>query len=315
MPEPLTIVILAEPQHAAIWRQWLAADGHRVLLDPAELPPDMSPDVVLYQSAGFDQAASGLDSGESGWIAVGSVATMTHPPPPTGPPPAEVPRPNEAEAVMPAGDEAGLRADARLPDDMTSRELRLACSLVGQIARLRRHQRSGRRRQRTLRRLALTDPLTRVANRRAWDAELARHADAEGAIDPPLTVMLLDLDWFKHVNDRFGHAAGDVALRTAADALAISVRQHDFVARLGGDEFAVLLADLPVQHAAAAVERVRTAVVAALTRSGQSATASAGYAVWQTGMSPDELLAAADRALIAAKQNGRNRTVAAATAE
>lgn len=160
-------------------------------------------------------------------------------------------------------------------------------------------------------RLAALDPLTTLHNRRYFDLHFARitsHA-AENGI--PLAVFLLDLDQFKTINDRFGHQAGDEALRIFAARLRDAVRGADLVARYGGEEFVVVLKGAGEQNAIAAAERVRRAAAGApVSFSGGQCqlTVSAGVAVSAAGDSAAEiLLARADFALRRAKRAGRNR--------
>jgi diguanylate cyclase (GGDEF)-like protein len=118
---------------------------------------------------------------------------------------------------------------------------------------------------------------------------------------------MLDVDHFKAVNDEGGHPAGDAVLRTVADALVRRTKASDLVARLGGDEFAVVLPDCSARDAVRVAERVRSAFVVAA--SPASVTLSAGIATIPDHASvAEELLAAADAALYAAKRAGRDRT-------
>jgi diguanylate cyclase (GGDEF)-like protein len=151
-------------------------------------------------------------------------------------------------------------------------------------------------------RLAETDPLTGLANRRAWDQALRDAIRAAQEHGTAVCVAVLDLDHFKHVNDSYGHARGDLLLRDAAAAWRAALRPGDFVARLGGEEFAVLLTGCRLAGALAVTERVRAA-----TPSGQ--TCSAGIVEWDRSESPAALLARADRLLYQAKQRGRDRSV------
>jgi diguanylate cyclase (GGDEF)-like protein/PAS domain S-box-containing protein len=159
-------------------------------------------------------------------------------------------------------------------------------------------------REKRIRAEAETDDLTGLANRRALQrmlrVALAR-ARAHGHI---VGVLMLDLDGFKAVNDRFGHATGDAALREVAERLRSSVRERDMVARAGGDEFVVVLPDLAEGGAHQAAERVEAAFVAPLELGGVQASlhAAVGVAcVPDDGDDADVLLAAADRAMYARK--------------
>jgi diguanylate cyclase (GGDEF)-like protein/PAS domain S-box-containing protein len=161
-------------------------------------------------------------------------------------------------------------------------------------------------RERRIRAEAETDHLTGVANRRALQRMLTAALARAQAHDLEVGVLMIDLDGFKAVNDRYGHAAGDEALREVATRLRRSVRERDLVARAGGDEFVVVLPDLtgPQQAAQDAAERVEAAFVQPLDLSGDEALlqAAVGVACYPAdGESIDVLLAAADRAMYARK--------------
>lgn len=125
---------------------------------------------------------------------------------------------------------------------------------------------------------------------------------------------MLDIDHFKAINDEFGHAAGDAAIRTVADMLQGSHRATDITGRLGGEEFAMLLPETPLADALAIAERLRQSVaVATVAHDGRSITftTSVGVAALRAGDSLEQLIARADAALYDAKHAGRNRVVAA----
>jgi diguanylate cyclase (GGDEF)-like protein len=158
---------------------------------------------------------------------------------------------------------------------------------------------------------ALIDPLTGVSNRRAFlqdgEAQLKRQAsDAR-----PTAVMLLDLDNFKSINDRFGHAVGDCVLEIFADVSSGCLRRIDLFGRLGGEEFAALLRDTTRERALAVAEEIRTAFAEA-TRDVDGrpvgATVSIGVVIsYDSVLDLSALLAQADHALYRAKNSGRNR--------
>jgi diguanylate cyclase (GGDEF)-like protein len=153
-----------------------------------------------------------------------------------------------------------------------------------------------------MRRWALTDPLTGVANRRGLgeriEYEVPRHARQKHRF----AVVMIDLDGFKLVNDRFGHHAGDELLRDVAASLREAVRDQDTVARLGGDEFCVLAPETDRAGGAHLADRV-SAAVHRVTTGLESLSASVGVAVYpDDGVTAPAVLDAADRAQIAAKR-------------
>jgi diguanylate cyclase (GGDEF)-like protein len=149
---------------------------------------------------------------------------------------------------------------------------------------------------------ALTDPLTGAANRRALltraEHEVARHLRA----DRPFAVVMLDLDGFKTLNDRFGHTAGDDLLREVAVALVRAMRAQDMVARIGGDEFCVLAPETDGEGAVRLAERVARAV-SEVTAGIHSVCGSVGAAVFpDDALAPAQLIDVADERLLAAKR-------------
>jgi diguanylate cyclase (GGDEF)-like protein len=153
---------------------------------------------------------------------------------------------------------------------------------------------------RRLRHEASHDPLTKVLNRRGWEQESARDAARAGRSGESLTVVLLDLDRLKGINDSLGHDAGDRILCDTAERVATAFRGVDVIARVGGDEFAVLLTGATPDDAFGAVERLRAATP-------EDASFSAGIAVAAADESPEELMRRADLALYEAKSDGRGR--------
>jgi len=158
---------------------------------------------------------------------------------------------------------------------------------------------------------AMTDPLTGLLNRRAFlqDAESLLQRQIER--DRPIGVLLIDLDHFKSINDRFGHAVGDKVLQIFADTAQANLRQNDLIGRLGGEEFTVVLADASIDNAYLVADRLRNAfAVAAAMVEGQAlhATASIGVAVIvDPAQDLARLITLADQALYLAKARGRNR--------
>jgi diguanylate cyclase (GGDEF)-like protein len=164
-----------------------------------------------------------------------------------------------------------------------------------------------------------TDKLTRLANRDRCDRYLSEQFQLAQVKGKPLSVLFCDVDFFKNVNDGYGHPVGDIVLITVAGLLAQRMRGTDLVARYGGEEFVLLLPDTPAVGAKVVAERLRARVEAASIEHGaekpMSVTISVGFASLELGSpfaSPLDLLRAADDALYAAKRGGRNRVVDAA---
>jgi diguanylate cyclase (GGDEF)-like protein len=158
---------------------------------------------------------------------------------------------------------------------------------------------------------AMIDPLTGIANRRAFLQDAALLAKRHNSNPRPTAVLLIDLDHFKSINDRFGHALGDRVLEIFTDAARQSVRSSDLLGRLGGEEFAAVLADTGPDKAVAVAERIREGFAkAAQDVDGRPvcATVSIGLVHCQeAAFDVADLLAQADQALYFAKEHGRNR--------
>ncbi|MCX6078258.1 MAG: PAS domain S-box protein, partial [Chloroflexi bacterium] len=161
--------------------------------------------------------------------------------------------------------------------------------------------------------LTLTDFLTNLFNRRYF---MLRGTEAVKRVmrnKEPLSLLMLDIDWFKKVNDDYGHEVGDWALQHVAGVLKSSLREIDILARIGGEEFAVLLPNMGQDEAAVLAERVRKLIQDTPFETGGEAipiTISLGAAVFENGMADiDDLLRNADAALYEAKHSGRNRVV------
>ncbi len=161
-----------------------------------------------------------------------------------------------------------------------------------------------------LARLARRDSLTGIANRRALEEELAREVARAARSGAPLSVVALDVDRFKAINDEVGHAAGDAVLAAVAEAAAGALRAGDLLARTGGEEFAALLPGATLDEAAEAAERIRARVEGArIPAAGRplAVTVSLGCAALRAGEGGVSLLARADEKLYEAKRAGRNR--------
>ena len=157
---------------------------------------------------------------------------------------------------------------------------------------------------------ARTDFLTKLCNRRAMALRLQNEVAREDRAGGSFSLVLVDIDHFKHINDEFGHDIGDEVLKALARAFEASVREQDVVARWGGEEFLLLLPNTGADAAVEQAERLRALLDSdALTihRYPHRVTASFGVAAWQPGQSVESVLKQADVALYQAKAQGRNR--------
>ena len=166
-----------------------------------------------------------------------------------------------------------------------------------------------------LRRLATTDPLTGLFNRRAFTEAMGGAIDSCcGANRQPLSVLMLDIDHFKSVNDTWGHSAGDAVIKAVSALIEKCVRGEDSVGRLGGEEFSVLLPGTPEQGARFVGERIRRTIEQMTVDCGDDVDISVTISVGGVTIGPkstvpsgDDLLSAADAALYESKEGGRNR--------
>jgi len=162
-------------------------------------------------------------------------------------------------------------------------------------------------------RLAVTDSLTSLPNRRALEERLQDELRRAQRYQHPLSVIMVDIDHFKHYNDIHGHPQGDIILRQVAHVLRARVRETDFVARYGGEEFLILLPETPKAAGLHVAEKIRIAVQAtpfphAETQPGGRLTISLGIVTFPDDLpEPADLVQCADQALYHAKRSGRNR--------
>lgn len=189
--------------------------------------------------------------------------------------------------------------------EFTPRVRTAITSLLADMDRLRSELETARRRNEDLERLADSDALLPVVNRRAFMRELTRMIAFTRRYGSPNTLIYFDVNHMKHVNDRFGHSAGDALLRHVAATLTRSVRQSDVVGRLGGDEFGVLLAQANAEAGLAKARALSAAVSAMpiLVSSGHSFTGTLSFGTYTvTGdESVDTALERADSAMYAQK--------------
>lgn len=166
-----------------------------------------------------------------------------------------------------------------------------------------------RKSQAELARLVTQDALTNVLNARAFVDRLGQELERNRRYPRPLTLVYMDLDNFKVINDTHGHQTGDAVLQLVADAMRTSVRTADVVGRLGGDEFAVLMPETDAQLADAAAKRL-VASLRTVFKGTPSVTASIGVvSCTATDASTDDLIRRADQAMYDAKRAGKDRVV------
>lgn len=186
---------------------------------------------------------------------------------------------------------------------------------LGTMIYTRRVEQQRAEAQAELKRMATTDELTGVANRRTFLQQCRAQIDHFERYQQAVTLILIDLDHFKKVNDNFGHGAGDVVLQTFTERTLAQLREVDLLGRLGGEEFAVLLPHTSESEALVVADRIRKALAAAPVQVDTDAivvTMSAGLAEYsQADTSPDKWIARADEALYEAKAAGRNTVVVA----
>jgi len=158
-----------------------------------------------------------------------------------------------------------------------------------------------------LRALAITDGLTGLANHRHFQDRLAEEFRRTRRYDLPLSLILLDVDYFKKYNDAFGHPAGDVVLKRVADLLKCAARETDIVARYGGEEFTVILPETDSIGASVLAERIRESIAEAVWDKREITVSVGVVSVRLTSENGAELVEQADQALYTSKSNGRNR--------
>lgn len=167
--------------------------------------------------------------------------------------------------------------------------------------------------QSKLRSQAIRDPLTDLFNRRYLDETLDRELARSSREAYPVCVIMMDIDYFKHVNDTYGHEAGDRILRSLAQVLSRQNRRGDFACRYGGEEFVVVMPNITLRTARQRAEQLRISLSAVKVQYGRfqlSTTLSIGIACYPSdGDDRESILRAADRALYAAKNAGRNQVV------
>ena len=162
---------------------------------------------------------------------------------------------------------------------------------------------------------AYTDPLTEIPNRRFYYERLLQEISRARRVRRPLALALVDLDFFKEINDAVGHHGGDQALKFFSQFLRENLRQEDIVCRIGGDEFAIIFPETPADKATVFFDRIRQKLdqmdVSINGRIRINISFSCGVAEFRSEYLPEDLIEEADHSLYSAKSNGRSRVVIA----
>jgi diguanylate cyclase len=164
------------------------------------------------------------------------------------------------------------------------------------------------------RELSMRDPLTQLPNRQGFDARLAEEIARSERYQQPCCIALLDIDFFKSINDQYGHLAGDKVLKVLAKEMRSQLRQSDYLARYGGEEFVLLLPQTEIVSGMQALEKMRLHISQCpfnFQRKPVQITFSAGISAYRNGETADQWLNRADEALYNSKGSGRNKTTAA----
>ena len=203
-----------------------------------------------------------------------------------------------------------MAADKPDQPDSSGGAVAPAASLLAEIERLKADLAGAQRTIGELEARADVDPLLDILNRRGFERELRRSLAYLQRYQGEAVLLFVDLDGFKAVNDRHGHAAGDALLKAVARELTGHVRASDVVARLGGDEFGVLLWNLGSAQAVAKARELERLIEAVSVAHGEARLvvgASAGLAPLAVGAMPAEMIDAADKAMYARKKERRER--------
>ena len=215
--------------------------------------------------------------------------------------------------ASPADIQKAVRAVRESTQDMMQKNVLLEEQLSRSSAAMKEMQRDLEQ----VRKEALTDSLTNLANRKAFDAEIRRVAKEMDELGQTFSLIMLDIDYFKSFNDNYGHQVGDQVLRLVARTLIDGVKGRDMASRFGGEEFALILPETNTQGALKVADSLRRAVAGKEVINRNTGdklgriTLSGGAAQYLPGEDIDDLIERADAALYTAKHNGRNQIAAA----
>jgi diguanylate cyclase (GGDEF)-like protein len=195
-------------------------------------------------------------------------------------------------------------------DDSVMEELSPVVAALGQIIVARWDREARKNAEIELQRAAATDALTGIANRRQLELQLSAFVKRAQRYSEPLSLLMLDIDHFKQVNDQYGHDAGDKVLVELVQQILASIRDADLLGRWGGEEFLLILPQTSVEAGQPLAERIRRNVETHAFPNPRTVTISLGLVTLRKDESPESLVQRADAALYQAKGSGRNRVVA-----
>ncbi len=158
-----------------------------------------------------------------------------------------------------------------------------------------------------IRRLSITDPLTQIYNRLKLDEELLKELKQAKTLSSTFAVLILDIDYFKRINDTYGHQVGDQVLIEIVSIIKSNVRQGDVVGRWGGEEFLIILSNASLEDSLLKAEKIRIQVKETIFTNDARLTISIGVAAYMNDLLPENIVFRADAALYRAKEKGRNR--------
>jgi len=158
--------------------------------------------------------------------------------------------------------------------------------------------------------LSIKDGLTEACNRRCLEDKLEEYLTIAKRYNRPLSVIMFDIDFFKHINDSYGHDVGDKVLKTIANIVSSNIRATDILARYGGEEFVIISPETTLEDAKALAEKLRKEIESFLFEEGFSITCSFGVTIAKPEDTKETILKRVDEALYKAKREGRNRVVA-----
>ncbi|HEY8425180.1 MAG TPA: sensor domain-containing diguanylate cyclase [Limnochordales bacterium] len=294
MPVEAFVITLYEPEKEALHAAFIVDKGQRYA--PVTLPADRGPTVEVVRTGRplfINRRPEEMDRPVPGRRLVG------------------VPEEPASAIIVPMILESRvvgtISAQAYRPGAYTQEDFELLATIAGQAAI---YVENARLYEQTVQ-LAMTDSMTGLGNARMLRRELARELARARRSGAPLSLIMLDSDHLKEVNDRYGHLVGDRYLALLADVIRAHVRAGDIVTRYGGDEFVVVLPETPLEDAERVAERIVGAVARTPLLVGQErvfTSASAGVAVYPVcGEDEEQLLRAVDRALYEAKRAGKGR--------